>query len=267
MRKRDREDSERADVPGDLNIACHKVMPCLVIEEVRRNSTSDPRPVSVVAGTTVCPRPTVRRTNSGEGRLESRHAGRAAIRKADDDAVEQQVDGTRCARRARGVPSDLGRGQHAVAETAGDARRPKRLEISRAREAEIDRFEPLGGVEEKWDGVRAASEVQCDLSAETYEHRSVELVQGSCAYVRENGQRILRRAGQLLGRGGLEPAPRSVSGLGCERRGALKKGASRGEAAAHLRSAGRALQLPRDSLIRCKGGLSAMPGPAIGIRV
>src|ERR1700733_16317393 len=136
-------------------------MPRLVIEEVRRNSTSDPRPVSVVAGTTVCRRPTVRRANGGERPLEGWRAGRAAIRKADDDAVEQQVDGTRCARRGGGVPSEPGRGQHAVAETAGDARRPQRLQISPAREAEIDRFEPLGGVEEKRDGIRAASEVKC----------------------------------------------------------------------------------------------------------
>jgi hypothetical protein len=149
-------------------------MPGLVIEDVRRNSASDPRPVSVVAGTTVFPRPTVHRPDSGERASESRHARRAAIRKPDDHAVEQQIDSTRLASRGRRVPSGLGGGQHAVAETAGDARRPQRLQIRRAREAEIDRFEPPRRVEEKWDGVRAAPEVQCDLSLEAHQPRPVE---------------------------------------------------------------------------------------------
>ena len=80
-------------------------------------------------------------------------------------------------------------------------------------------------------------------------------------------QRRVERAGVALGLGRREQALRPAGGVGGQRRRALQERGRRGQAAARLRAAGRALELRGDVLVGPGRGLRPVPGAAVGIEL
>ncbi len=78
----EREHCERTGVARDLHVAGGQLMPCIVIEQVRRDATSDPRPAQVLPGTPALV------ANRAECPLERRRAGRVTIGETDSKAIE-----------------------------------------------------------------------------------------------------------------------------------------------------------------------------------
>ena len=81
----------------------------------------------------------------------------------------------------------------------------------------------------------------------------------------QQSQCRIQRAGVALRPGSREQALGTASGFGGQHRRALQEGGRRRQAPARLRSAGRALELLGDVLVRPRCRLRPMPGAAVGI--
>ena len=236
-------------------------MPHLVVEQVGGHPPGGPGPAHVLPGT-----PAVV-TNGDQRTLERRRARDVAVRESDGQSIEQQVDRTRRpGTRRRGACGSC-RGQHAGAEPAGDACRSERLEVGLARETGIERLEPPGRVEQQRHAVFGATEIERDLALEALVQGAVELIQGSVRGRREERERLLGSAGQLLDRCGPQRTPCSRGGIERERGGALEERRGRSHAAARPRPPRRALQLVGDVLVGSDGSLGEVPRTTIRIEL
>ena len=149
----EREHSQRTSVPCDLHVAVGQLVPCIVIEQVRRNATSNPGPAHVSPATAALV------ANRAECMFERRRAGRVTIQETGGEAIEQQVGGTRHPLRGRRLASGLNGLQHTAAKAACDARRAQRLKICLPRQARIKQFQPPGRIKEQRHRGPAASQV------------------------------------------------------------------------------------------------------------
>ncbi len=235
-------------------------MPRVVVEQIRRDATRDPRPAHVLPGAIALV------AHRRQRPLERRRARGIASGETDRQTIEQQVDGTRCLQ-ARGIAGRRRRRKRAAAQLASDARRAQRLEVGLARLAGIERLEPLGCVEEQRHSFPGASEVQCDLSVEPLEHGAVELIERPVTRRRQQCQRLLRRPGQLLGLRSRERSSCSPSGVERHRGSPLEERGGSGQSAASLRPRGRPLEFVGDLLVGPDRGMSEVPGPAIGVDI
>ncbi len=84
--ERQRKHGERTGLASDLNVSDRECVPGVVVEQVRGDATSEPRPPHVSPG------PTALVANGIQCPLESRRAGGVSVRETGGEAIEQQVD-------------------------------------------------------------------------------------------------------------------------------------------------------------------------------
>ena len=111
----------------------------------------------------------------------------------------------------------------------------------------------------------ACAQIQLDLAVQELQPGTIQRVQRAGGRAREQPQRFLGAAGQLLAGGGFQRAVRPASRVGRERRRSLQERSGRREPTSRAGALGRLLQLARDVLIGPCDRVRAMPGPAIGI--
>ena len=80
--QRQREHRERAGVACDLHVAGAQLMPCIVVEQVRRDAAGRPRPAHVLPGAPALV------ADLAEGPLERRRAGRVTVGETHGEAFE-----------------------------------------------------------------------------------------------------------------------------------------------------------------------------------
>ena len=135
------------------------------------------------------------------------------------------------------------------------------------REHRVQRFEPLGRLEQQRRSVTAARRRERDLRVQQLRPRLLELVQRSRFRHREQPQRRVGRAGLVLALRRRQRTLCPASRVGRQLGGALVKRRAGRQAAPRPRPAGRALQLGRDVLVEPARRLGAVPRAAIGIDV
>ncbi len=217
-------------------------------------SAGEPEPAT---GFVVGPASTA--SSSLERSGQRRRGRRVSLGQPQRKPVEQDVDRTRRVgtggRSARGLrrPPAAPPGMIEVAAIAAPS--ASRC-VSRARFG-VERLETSGRAHEQPTSVAGTSLLQRDLAAQEVDAGALELVERPRLDCDQQSERRVERAGVALRRGSREQALRTASGFGRQHRGALEERGGRRQAPARLRSAGRALELPRDAPRRAR----ARPAP------
>ena len=181
--------------------------------------------------------------------------GRVALGGADGQAVQQQVAGARGladARRGRrrGRPRQP---RHARRRARGGRRRRAAASASRyvsRASVGVERLEPFGGVEQQRRSVAAARDGERELGTQQVGAGAVELVERTGLRQRQQLRAASNAPAAELRLRGRERARRPVRGVGRELGGTLEERGGRGQPAASLGPAGRALELGGDVLVR-----------------
>ena len=179
----------------------------------------------------------------------------------------QQIGRARRPRWRRGHPRRLGDLAHPAAKSqaAGEYRGGQRVQVRLAGQLRVERLELAGRLQQQRGRVTAAAGGERDLAAQQVRPSPPEFIRRPSLRGDQQGQGRIERAslvrGLRRGQRPLRPA-RRVQG---QRGRALQEGGRRGQPAARLGPARRALQLRSDVLIGPRRRLRAVPGPAIGI--
>ena len=142
---------------------------------------------------------------------------------------------------------------------------PEGLQVRLTGQAHVERLEAPGCAEQQPGGVGAAALVEGDLPAQAFHLSGAQLIQRAGLDRDQQPQRRIQRAGVAFGPGRREQPSRPAYRVGCQQRRTFQERGCRGQPAAILGPARRALELPGDILIGPWRGLGPVPGPAIGI--
>ncbi len=258
-----REHSERADVTRELDRAGGEHEPALVVPQLHGDAASVPQPSELLLGGDALA------TEGRQGALQHRHPSRMPLGDQQSQAIQEEIGGARGARRPGRATSGLGDLSQSGSggQMAGEDRRGERFEVRLACEHDVERLEPLGGLEEQRRSVIAAARGEGDPGAQHVDPGALDLVERSPLGGGQQGKRGTRRARIVLGLRRGQRALRPARRIGRELGSPLQERGRCGDAAAALRAAGGALELGRDVLVGPGRRLGAMPGTAIGIDV
>ena len=184
------------------------------------------------------------------------------------EAVEQQIARQRTPRRTgrgRRGPGDVEQAAAGASEVPGEQRRAPRIEIRVAAEADVERLELPGGLQEQQRSVAAMVLGEGDLGPEQDHAGSTELVERSGLRDRQQPASHVERPRPQTCLGGCEGPLGSPRRIARDGDGTLQQCGCGREAAARLRPARRELQLAGDLLVRPGCGGSEMPGPTVRI--
>ena len=200
--------------------------------------------------------------------LQHRSRGGVSVGGQQGEPVEQQVEGTRSTRPRRERPdgaADLQQDAPSRELPSGDGRRAPGGQVGLARELEVERLEPPRGLQQQRRSIAGKTRGEGELAAHQVHPGALELIQ-------RPGLRRGHEPERRLERAGLETRlRRGQRALGSSRRvdrelgGALQERGRRGDAAAGLRTAGRAFELGGDLLVGPRGGAGAVPGPPVRV--
>ena len=201
-------------------------------------------------------------------RCNSRSRGGVSVGGQQGETVEQQVEGTRSTRPRRERPdgaADLQQDVPSRSLPSGDGRRAPGCQVGLARELQVERLEPPRGLQQQRRSIAGKTRSEGKMTAHQVHPGALELIQRA-------GLRRGHEPESRLERAGLETRPRrGQRALGSPRRvdreldGSLQERGRRGDAAASLRTAGRAFELGGDLLIGSRGGAGAVPGPPVRV--
>ena len=200
--QRDGKDGERAGVASEADRATGQLMPRLVIpqfgcEGFRCDGAGSPKPAQLVVTAAIPFGECVQRSP------ERRHGLLVWLGEALRQTVQEKVDRPRRPRSGRRGAGRLGRLHDAAATAlaAGEDRGSERLQVGLTRRRGVERFEPLGGVQQQWRGVAAALSGERDLAPQSLQARALKLVERGKFGGREQRVRRFRRARLQLGLG------------------------------------------------------------------
>jgi len=134
-----------------------------------------------------------------------------------------------------------------------------------AGQADVERLKAPCRAEQQPGGVGAAALVKGDLPAQVLHLGGPQLIQRAGLDRDQQPQRRIQCAGVAFGPGRREQPLRPARRVGRQQRRTFQERGRRGQPAAILGPARRALELPGDNLVRPRRGLGPVPGPAIGI--
>ena len=264
LRQRDRQERQFAGLPREAHLTLGELVPARLVAKRAGGAACEPEPAQRVL---VRHRLVTERT---ERALERRHTGRVAVDRDQGDPLEQDVASARRAPR-RFAPvcgqhrlGDLARAA-ATREPVGEQRCRKGIQVRLARERAVQRLQPLGGLEQQLRCVAAPGDRERHLGAKQLRPRLIELIERSGLSKGEQAQRCIRRAGALLALCRGERTAGAARRLRRQLRRTLEKSRGRGEAAAALCAAGRALELGGDVLVGCRGPVRAVPGAPVRV--
>ena len=260
--ERDGQRGERAGAAREFEMARGELVPRRIIDQRPGDAAGQPQPAQLV----LLGAPLV--TERAQRDLQRWRPRSVALPGDEGEPVQQQITGT-----GGGLPvsgQDGGGDLARVASThqaVGRESSRECLEVCLAREPGIQRFEPLGRIEQQGGSIATPRHREGDLRVQQLGARLLELVQRSCLGHRQQPQRRVACPGPMLAHRGekrtLCPAPR----VGRQFDGARVKCRPGRQAASRPRSAGRALQLGGDVLVEADRRVRAMPGAAIGVDV
>ena len=199
------------------------------------------------------------------------HRGRCGVPLGDQhgQAVQEEIGGARRRPAPGHGPRRLGDLQHtaAVGQTTDDDRGPQRVQVGLARERDVERLEPLGGLEQQRRRVAAAAHDEGDLGAEEVDAGALELVERSGLRRGQQSEGRVGRAGLVRG---LRRGQRALR-LGAPVPGVSSVARSRKAAAAARppRACARSAERSSSDATSSSGParVRAVPGAAIGIDV
>jgi hypothetical protein len=180
-------------------------------------------------------------------------------------------------RRRSGAPGGSGdgaarRAASAVSRTPSRApRRPAEiaadnvLQIGHARNADVERLEPSGRLEQQGWGVSATVDRELDLTAQQFYLGALELVQRSGLCDGDQSECRVECAGLVLGLGSGERSARPSRRLRRERDRAVQKRRRCRQPPARLCAARRAFELGGDVFIEPRRRLREVPGTSVRI--
>ena len=145
-----------------------------------------------------------------------RRSGAVPLRVQQRKPVEEKIGRSRWFRRRRCPARRIRRLANAVAgaEATGGDRRGQRLQIGHARNADIERLEPFGRLEQQGWGVSATVDGELDLTAQQLYLGALELVQRSGLCDGDQSECRVECAGLVLGLGRGERPARPSRGSG-----------------------------------------------------
>ena len=259
--EREREHPEGAVLARQLNAARGEVVPGVVGEQLRRDASGEPGP----ADTHVLPLALL--AKRGECPFQRGRAGGVAVGEPNRQPVDEQVHGARLIRYAAvpreprvRPPASRGRACRRRLRPGG---RPGTRRAKGKRQA-VRAAWPRRGAAAARLGVRLRSTISpC---------RSFSLARssgssGPAAGPREQPQRFLGGAGQVLAGGGFQRAVGPAGRVGRERRRSLEERSGRRESASRAGALGGLLQLEGDVLVGLRDRVRAMPGAAIRVEL
>ena len=269
VRERRGQDVQRAGVTRQPDRAGGEVVPRVVVpqigrERLRGDGAGEPQPAHVVVAVRL-DRAAERCERSPE-RLDARCV---PVREPRREAIQQQIDRTWGTGSGRRVAHGLDRVLHAIAivEATREDRRSERLEIRLTGQRRVEWLEASGRGEQQLPGIPASCAREGDLRAEAFETRSLKVVEGPELGGREQRGCRVGRAGVELRLGCGEGTRSPATGIGRQLdRPGEERGGSR-DPAARQRPVGGALELMRHDLVGARGGMRAVPRPAVGIGV
>ena len=151
--------------------------------------------------------------------------------------------------------------------TPGEQRRQPGAQIGLARQLEVERLEPLGRLEQQRRGVAAQARGERDLPAQQVHPGALRTRPAARPPPWPAVRRALSNAPACrLARAAASARSARRSGSARQHHRALEERRGRGQAAAGLRPAGRALEFGRDLLVRPGRGLGPVPGPPVRVR-
>ena len=209
----------------------------------------------------------VQRKNQLDGPGHGRGRSCVSRRQPQRERVEQDVRYSRRTGGGRRGARGLGGRPHAAgkAQVTSPHRDGERLQVGLARQGGIELFQAPGRAEQQPGPVAAAPLLPRDLAAQALHLGGPQRVRRSGLHRNQQPQCRIQRARGVLGARGREQPLRPANGFGCQQRRTFEKGSRRGQAAARLRPAGRALKLPGHVLVGPGRGLRPVPGPAVRI--
>ena len=154
-------------------------------------------------------------------------------------------------------------------EMRRESRRVPGVQVRLARQLQVERLEPPGGLQEQRGSIAAMTRGEHDLPAQQVHPGALELIQRAGLRRGQQVQGLAERAGLHAGHRRGQDALGVPGRIGGQRHRTLQERGGRGQPAAGLRPPGRPLQLRSDLLIRPGRGLGPVPGPPvrIGLRV
>ena len=150
-------------------------------------------------------------------------------------------------------------------EMRRESRRVPGGEVRLARQLQVERLEPPGGLQEQRGSIAAMTRGEHDLPAQQVHPGALELIQRAGLRRGQQVQGLAERAGLHAGHRRGQDALGETGRIGGQRHRTLQERGGRGQPAAGLRPPGRPLQLRSDLLIRPGRGLGPVPGPPVRI--
>ncbi len=243
-----REHAQRTGITREPDEARRELVPGLVVPQKSRDTRREPQPPPAVPSGHVLvservDRPPQRRRSRG-----------VSLRGQQRQAIQQQVRRARRLRRWRRRPGSPRGLQYAPAgrQPAREEHGGERLQIGFPREPVIERFQPLGGLQQQRRRVAAAVQPERDLTVQQIDLRALELGQRSGLCDDNQSECGVERTGLVLGLGRGERPPSPARGLGRQRGGTVQKRGCCRQATPRLSAARRALQLRRDILVEAR---------------
>ena len=255
----DRQRRKRAGVADDLDLPRAAREPAFVVPHGRAGADGHPAPPQDVLHGNVGDRP--------DCPLQGRGRGGVSLGDQQGETVEQQVEWTRSTRRPR-------EGPHGAADLDQDVpggdvlRQPRRApggQVGLAREVQVERLEPPGGLQQQRGSVAPKTRGEGDVGTQQVDPGALELVERPGLRRGDQPESRVEFAGLQArlrrGQRAIRPPRRVLR----QRDGALQERRRGGEPAARLRPAGRALELQGDLLVRPRRGRGQMPRTTVRV--
>ncbi len=192
---------------------------------------------------------------------QGRYRGDRSVRDQQREGVEhqggrlQRVDRGQTPGGAGDLPKIAG-----TSETPGEQRGYPRAQIGLARQVQVERLEPLGGLEQQRRGVAAQARGKRDLAAQQVHPGACELILRPGLCHGQQAERGVKRAGAVLGlRRGHRPL-RAARRVKRQPGGPLKEHGRRRQTTAALCPPGALLKFGGNFLIGARRGLGPVPG-------
>jgi len=254
--------AQRADLAGQLDPALGERYPEPVVPYVLGADDCDSEPAQLLLRRDLAAERVQRAPNE-------RHPGREPLSELDRQTIEEQVRRARRrvsrggARRQR----DVEHGAAAARQPAGVGRREQRLQECLAREADIEALEAFRGIKQQDRRLVHAVRLQRDPAAHEADLGPLQLAERQRLRRPQEPRRRRWISGELLGLRGGERTAGELLRIDRELCCALEKSRGGGQAAACLRTLGRAFELRRDLLVGSGRSLRSMPCPPVGIEL
>ena len=242
MVERDRKHPEGAGAAGQLNASGGQVVPTVVVEQLRRDASSEPRPADAH------PLALALLPKRRECALQRGCARGVPLGEPNRQPVDEHVHGTRSIRYARCLEScarDLHRPRPEPARGACGA---EGGQIRVAGKGNVKRFKLPRRVEQQRQRVGGAPQIH-DLALQELQPGAIQAGSGPAAAVASSLNASSEAPAQMLAGRGFQRAMGPAGRVGRERRRSLQERSRRSESAARTGAGGGPLQLDGDVLI------------------